>query len=141
MTLLKMLSISFTYTHYIPCLTPPWGQNLYPKDNEMHNFGRHIPVLHHHAFRFFFFFYIHVVSEDFFFKLSNLTLFAPPQGVGNLKFTIYAPLVPKIHHIKYEKSWSSGYQDEVKNVQMCTDIVTLHIMFGPALGAKSLPRG
>jgi hypothetical protein len=28
---------------------PALGQNLYPKDNEIHNFGRHIPALHHHA--------------------------------------------------------------------------------------------
>jgi hypothetical protein len=33
-----------------------------------------------------------------------------PWGAGNLKFTIYAPLVPKMHHIKFEKNWSSGYQ-------------------------------
>jgi hypothetical protein len=96
MTLLKMVFISFTHTHYIPCLTPPWGQNLYPKDNEIHNFGRHIGQFWH---------------------------FSPrpmgPMGIGNLKFTIYVPLVPKIHHIKFEKNWSSGYQD-VKNVQMCT---------------------
>jgi hypothetical protein len=78
MTLLKMLSISFTHTHHIPCLTPPWGQNLYPKDYEIHNFGRHIPALHHHAFRSS---YIHVVSEEDFFKnWSILTLFAPPHG-------------------------------------------------------------
>jgi hypothetical protein len=41
-----------------------------------------------------------------------------PRGVGNLKFTIYAPLVPKIHHIKFENNWSIGYQEEVKNNQM-----------------------
>jgi hypothetical protein len=49
-----------------------------------------------------------------------LTLFAPPHrpqgGAGNLKFTIYAPLVPKIHYTKFEKNWSNGYQGEVKNV-------------------------
>ena len=44
-----------------------------------------------------------------------------PRGAGNPKFTIYAPLVPKMHHIKFEKNWSSGYQEEVKNVQMLTD--------------------
>jgi hypothetical protein len=43
-----------------------------------------------------------------------------------LKFTIYVPLVPKIHHIKFEKNWSSGYQEEVKNVQMCID-TTHHV--------------
>jgi hypothetical protein len=32
-----------------------------------------------------------------------LTLFARPKGprgAGNLKFTIYVPLAPKMHHIK-----------------------------------------
>jgi hypothetical protein len=38
-----------------------------------------------------------------------------PRGVGNLKFTIYVPLVPKMHNIKFKKNWRSGYQ-EVKNV-------------------------
>jgi hypothetical protein len=49
-----------------------------------------------------------------------------PRIVGNLKFSIYVPLVPKIHHIKFEKNWSSGYQEDVKNVQMCTD-TTHHV--------------
>jgi hypothetical protein len=80
-------------------LAPPWGQNLYIEDNEIHNFGSGLPDLHHHAFRFS---YIHIVSEKNLFKKKNwsiLTLFALPQrphgGIGNLKFTIYAPLVPK----------------------------------------------
>jgi hypothetical protein len=52
-----------------------------------------------------------------------LTLFARPKGprgegkgARNLKFTIYVPLVPKIHHLKFEKNSSKGYQEEVKNV-------------------------
>jgi hypothetical protein len=105
-------------------LAPPGGrgggQNLYPEDNEIHNFGRDLPALHHHAFSFS---YIHVVSEkNFFLNSSILTLFAPPQrprgggGARNLKFTIYAPLVPKMHHIKFEKNSSKGYQEEIKNV-------------------------
>jgi hypothetical protein len=57
-----------------------------------------------------------------------------PRGVGNLKFTIYVPLVPKIHHIKFEKNWSSGYQEDVKNVQMCTD-TTHHVW--PHPGGKT----
>jgi hypothetical protein len=60
-----------------------------------------------------------------------------PRGAGNPKFTIYTPLVPKMHHIKFEKNWSSGYQ-EVKNVQMLTDTI-YHV--SPPLGAKLLPRG
>jgi hypothetical protein len=61
-----------------------------------------------------------------------------PRGAGNLKFTIYAPLVPKMHYIKFEKNWSSGYQEEFKNIQMLTD--TIYHVF-PPLGAKPLPRG
>jgi hypothetical protein len=45
-----------------------------------------------------------------------------PRGSGNLKFTIYALLVPKTHHIKFEKNWSKGYQG-VKNVHMLTDTI------------------
>jgi hypothetical protein len=94
-------------------LTPPWGQNLYPKNNEIHNFGRHIPALHHHAFSFS---YKHVVSEKkIFLKIGQFGHFLPrpkgPRRVGNLKFTIYVPLVPKMHHIKFEKNWSSGNQE------------------------------
>jgi hypothetical protein len=42
-----------------------------------------------------------------------------------------------MHHTKFEKNWSSGYQ-EVKNVQILTD--TLHPV-SPRPGAKPLPRG
>jgi hypothetical protein len=66
-----------------------------------------------------------------------LTLFAlpyRPQGAGNLKFTIYVPLVPKMHHTILEKNWSIGYQ-EVKNVPMLTDII-YHVW--PCLGGKNL---
>jgi hypothetical protein len=52
-----------------------------------------------------------------------------------MKFTVYALLVPKMHHIKFEKNWSSGYQ-EVKNVQM----LTLYIMLGPASGQNLYPE-
>jgi hypothetical protein len=65
-----------------------------------------------------------------------LTLFALPKGprvVGNLNFTIYVPLVPKMHYIKFEKNWSSGYQEGVKNVQMCT-YTTHHVW--PRPGGK-----
>jgi hypothetical protein len=70
-----------------------------------------------------------------------LTLFAPPQrplGVGNLKFTIYVPLVPKMHHTKFEKNWSSGYQEELKNVPMLTDTI-YHVWPCPE-GKTSTPR-
>jgi hypothetical protein len=49
--------ICFPHTHYIPCLALPWEQNLYPKDNEIHNCGRSLPAVHHNAFSFS---YIHV---------------------------------------------------------------------------------
>jgi hypothetical protein len=51
-------------------------------------------------------------------------LFAPPQrpqAAGVLKYIIYVPLVPKMHHTKFEKNWNSGYQEEVKNFQILTD--------------------
>jgi hypothetical protein len=47
------------------------------------------------------------------------------RGAGNLKFTIYVPLVIKIHHIKFENNWSSGYQEEVKNVEMLSCLAPL----------------
>jgi hypothetical protein len=59
-----------------------------------------------------------------------------PRGSGNLKFTISALLVPKMHHIKFEKNWSSGYQ-EVKNVQMLTD--TIHHVWPRPGGKTSTP--
>jgi hypothetical protein len=43
-----------------------------------------------------------------------------------------------MHYIKFEKNWSSGYQEEVKNVQMLTD--TMYNVC-PPLGAKPLTRG
>ena len=36
----------------VPNLTPPWGQNPYPGDHQIHNFGKGIPALHHYAFGF-----------------------------------------------------------------------------------------
>jgi hypothetical protein len=70
-----------------------------------------------------------------------LTLFAPPHrpqgGAGNLKFTIYILLVPKMYHIKFEKNWSSGYQG-VKNVHMLTDTI-YHVWPRPG-GKPSTPR-
>jgi hypothetical protein len=57
-TLQRMSSV------YIRSMAPPWGQNLYPKDHEIHNLGRGLPALHHHAFSFS---CIHVVSEKMIF--------------------------------------------------------------------------
>jgi hypothetical protein len=84
---------------------PSPGGNLYPEDNEIHKFSRRLPVLHHHAFSLS---YIRVISQKkiFFKKRSILTLFAPlqrPQGGRK----------PEIHnHTKFEKNWSSGYQEK-----------------------------
>jgi hypothetical protein len=49
-----------------------------------------------------------VVSEKkiFFLNWSVLTLFAQPQrpqGAGNLKFTIYIPLLPNMLHINLKR--------------------------------------
>ena len=46
-----------------------------------------------------------------------------PRGARDLKFTIYVPLVPKMLHTKFEKNWTGGYQEEVKNVQLLTHYV------------------
>jgi hypothetical protein len=86
---------------------------------------------------------MHVVSEKrISLKIDQFWHFLPlpmgPRGVGNVKFTNYVPLAPKIYHIKFEKNSSSGYQKEVRNVQMCTD-TTHHVW--PCLGGKtSIPR-
>jgi hypothetical protein len=58
------------------------------------------------------------------------------MGPGKIKFTIYVPLVPKMHHIKCEKNWSSGYQ-EVKNVQILTGTI-YHVLLRP--GGKNFTR-
>jgi hypothetical protein len=62
------------------------------EEDEIHNFVRSIPALHHNAFRFS---YIRAVSEKIFKNWSMfLSLFAPPQrpqGADVLKFTLYAP--------------------------------------------------
>jgi hypothetical protein len=60
-----------------------------------------------------------------------------PRGSENLKFTIYALLVPKMYHIKFEKNWSSGYQ-EVENLQMLT--YTIHYVWPRPGGKTSTPR-
>jgi hypothetical protein len=88
-TLQKMSFSSFTHTNYLPCLAPPWGQNLYPVDNEIHNFGRDLPALYHHAFSFS---YIHVVSEKIF-KKGQLWHFLPrPKGPRGCR-------KPEIHNL------------------------------------------
>ena len=76
-------------------------------------------------------------SVNFPFLGVGLTLDQMPQGVKKIKFTIYAFLVPKMHHMKFEKNWSSGYQ-EVKNVQMLTD--TIHNVWPGTGGKTSTPR-
>jgi hypothetical protein len=60
-----------------------------------------------------------------------------PREAENLKFTIYVLFVPKMHHTKFEKNWSSGYQEEVKNVQMLTDTIQ-HVLPRPG-GKTSTP--
>ena len=60
---------------------PALGAKPLPKENEIHNFGRHIPALHHCAFSFS---YIHVVSEeDLKKKLVNFdTFYLAPWAPG-----------------------------------------------------------
>jgi hypothetical protein len=55
-----------------------------------------------------------------------LTLFAPPKGpkaAGNLKFSIHVFLGPKMLQITFEERLSSGYQKDVKNVQILTHTI------------------
>ena len=63
-------------------------------------------------------------QEEDFWKLVTFGHFLPrpqgPRGARDLKFTIYVPLVPKMLHTKFEKNWTSSYQEEVKNVQLLT---------------------
>jgi hypothetical protein len=95
-------------------MAPPWGQNHYPEDNEIHNFGGGLPALHHHTFSFS---YVRIFSEKKNCFYNFFLLYPPPQrpqGAGVLKFT-KAPLVVKMHHTKFEKNWSSCDQ-EVENV-------------------------
>ena len=128
----------FTYKHYVPSLAPPWGQNPYPGDHQIYNFGRGLPALHHYAFSFSQ--TCAVVKKKIF---ENWSLFSPPtpgpRGARDLKFTIYVPLVPKMLHTKFEKNWTGSYQEEVKNVQLLTHFINDH--FGPTLIPKPLPLG
>jgi hypothetical protein len=108
-----------TIYHFGPTL----GQNVNPRDNEIHNFGRGLPVLHRHAFSVS---CIYVVSEkNIFLIIGQFWHILPhptePNVAKQLKFTIYVPLVPDMHHTKFKKNWSSGYQEAVKNVPMLID--------------------
>jgi hypothetical protein len=85
MILEKCLFVSSVLNrHYISCLALLWGQNLYPKDNEIHNFGRDLPALHHHAFSLI---VLHTCSfreEDFFLRIGQFWHILPrptePRG-------------------------------------------------------------
>ena len=109
---------------------PPRVRTPTPGDHQIYNFGKGLPALHHYAFGF------SQTCGHFW------AVFAPPQGprgARDLKFTIYVPLVPKMLHAKFEKNWTGGYQEEVKNVQLLTHFINDH--FGPTLTLKSLPLG
>jgi hypothetical protein len=71
MILQKMLFVYVTHTHYIPCLALPWGQILYPKDNEIQNFGRQFFALHYQAFSFS---YIDVILEKIYMYIYKFKL-------------------------------------------------------------------
>jgi hypothetical protein len=60
-----------------------------------------------------------------------------PQGARKPEIHNYALLVPKMHHITFEKNWSSGYQG-VKNVHMLTD--TIYHVWPRPRGKTSTPR-
>ena len=74
-----MIFKCFTYKHYVPSLTPPWGQNPYPGDHQIYKNGRGLPALHHHAFSFSQ--ACVVVNKKIFENWSLLGSFCPrPQG-------------------------------------------------------------
>ena len=102
----------YTYT---PCTK--FGP--YPGDHQIYNFGRGLPALHHYAVSFS---QACVVVKKIFENWSLLPRPQGPRGARDLKFTIYVPLVPKKLHTKFEKNWTSSYQEEVKNVQLFTDM-------------------
>ena len=122
------------------CFAPPWGQNLNPRDNEKHNFGRGLPALHHHAFSFSS--TCAVVEKKIFGNWSNLSSFCPAlkapggQGSWNSQFLLIhnfcspSPIDGLCQNWlklvqRFQRSWQ-----EVRSVQM----------FCPALGAKPLPQ-
>ena len=61
-------------------------------------------------------------------------VFAPPPRPQGYKRP-YVPLVPKMLHAKFEKNWTGGYQEEVKNVQLLTHFINDH--FGPHPNTKT----
>jgi hypothetical protein len=61
----------------------------------------------------------------------------PGGGAGNLEFTIYVPLFPKMLHIKFENNWNSVYQ-EVKDVKILTD--TIYYICPALWGKTATPR-
>ena len=82
------------------------------------------------------------LSRRRFWKLVPFGQFLPhpqgPRGARDLKFTIYVPLVPKMLHTKFEKNWTSSYQEEVENVQLLTDIM---YQIWPRPGARTPTPG
>ena len=63
-------------TDMYPNLTLPWGQNPYPGDHQIYNFGKGFSALHHYAFGFSQ--TCAVVKKKIF---ENWSLFAPPPRV------------------------------------------------------------
>ena len=81
-------------------------------------------------------------KEEDFWKLVTFGQFLHrpqgPRGARDLKFTIYVPLVLKMLHTKCDKNWTGGYQEEVKNVQLLTDIM---YQIWPRPGARTPTPG
>jgi hypothetical protein len=71
-------------------------------------------------------------------KMIDFDAFCPaPKGQGIWNSQFIPPPCSNTHHIKFEKNWSSGYQEEAKNVQLLTDTI-YHVC--PPLVAKLLPQ-
>jgi hypothetical protein len=130
-----MSFISFTHKHYIPFWLLPGSKTSTPRIVEF-------KIL---VEAFLFYITMHLVSltcslKELFFLFCNF-LHCPEdlKWVPSLKFTIYVLLVSKMHHKRFEKNWSSGYQDEVKYVPMFNRHYTSCL--APSRGQKPLLQG
>ena len=97
----KIFFISKTLIHYVPSLAPPWGQNPYPGDHQIYNFGRGLPALHHHAFSFSQ--ACAVIKKKIFEYWSLLGSFCPaPRAPGCKRFEIYNLCAPCPKNTSYQ---------------------------------------
>ena len=96
-----MLFKCFIYKHYVPSLAPPWGQNPYPGDHQIYNFGKGLLALHHYAFGFSQ--TCAVVKKKIFENWSLLVTFCPaPRLQGCKRPEIYNLCAPYPKDASYQ---------------------------------------